>query len=147
LKLLLTAVMYHDCGFMIQANHHEALSCALAKESLPKFGYTTADIEMICGMIMATRLPQTPHNLLEQVICDADLDYLGRDDFFIIGDRLFKEFLFYGIVKDEMEWDQLQIRFLETHHYFTQTAINTRQAKKQQHLLLLKENISAKINY
>src|SRR3954464_7874662 len=66
LTLLLTAVLFHDSGFLISQKEHERLSCELVKEHLPKFGYTADQIERICGMIMATQIPQTPHNKLEK---------------------------------------------------------------------------------
>lgn len=141
LKLLLTAAMYHDCGFMLQAKDHERISCEIAAEVLPGFGYTAAQIGQISGMIMATRVPQKPNGLLEQIICDADLDYLGRDDFFTIGNKLFLELQVYGIIRDKKEWDSLQIRFLEEHHYFTKTAIHTRKARKDAYLAQLKAGL------
>src|SRR5215217_376820 len=98
MKLLLTAALFHDSGFLKGPKDHEKVSCDIAREHLPEFGYNAEQIETICGMIMATRIPQTPHNLLEQIICDADLDYLGRDDFFTIGNKLFDELSIYGII-------------------------------------------------
>lgn len=140
LKLLLTACMYHDSGFLQQNKNHEMLSCNIAKENLPKYNYTEEEIQVICGMIMATKLPQSPKNLMEEIICDADLDYLGRDDFFTIGNRLYLELKVYGLIKNEIEWDKLQISFLESHHYFTKTAIHLRKAKKDEHIAELKAN-------
>lgn len=139
LKLLLTAVMYHDCGFMVQSKDHEKIGCDIVREHLPGFDYTLEQIERICGMIMATRIPQTPHNLLEEIIADADLDYLGRDDFWTIGNKLFEELQMYGIIQTEDEWNALQIRFLDQHHYFTDTAIQTRQPKKDEYTAVLKK--------
>ena len=98
LTLLLTAALFHDSGFLMQQKGHEKISCDIARESLPQFDYTPEQIERICGMIMATRVPQNPHNLLEQIICDADLDYLGRDDFFSIGNSLYAELQVYGMI-------------------------------------------------
>lgn len=141
LTLLLTAAMYHDCGFMIQPKDHERISCEIAREALPLFSYTGEQIRRICGMIEATRVPQEPRNHLEQIICDADLDYLGRDDFWTIGDKLFLELQVYGIIRNEREWDALQVRFLEGHHYFTPTAIATRKPAKDAHLAQLKARL------
>ncbi len=138
LKLLLTAAMYHDCGFIVQAREHERISCEIARETLPGFGYSAAQIERICGMIMATQVPQQPHNLLEEILCDADLDYLGRDDFETIGNRLSLELQVYGLIGGQHEWNALQIKFLEAHHYFTATAIATRKPQKDAHLAQLK---------
>ncbi len=140
-KLLLTAVLFHDSGFLISQKEHERLSCDLAKQHLPDFEYTKPQIDRICGMIMATQIPQTPHNKLEQIICDADLDYLGRDDFFTIGDKLFDELVMYGIIDSELEWNKLQVRFLEKHTYFTDSAKKLRQAKKAENLVIVKSKI------
>ena len=139
LKLLLTAVLFHDSGFIVQSKEHEKIGCDIVREHLPRFDYTPEQIERICGMIMATRIPQTPHNLLEEIIADADLDYLGRDDFWTIGNTLFEELQMYGIIQTEDEWNALQIRFLDQHHYFTDTAIRTRQPKKDEYTAILKQ--------
>lgn len=143
LLLLKTAALYHDSGFTKTYQNHEDAGCEIARESLPDFGYSAAQIEKICGMIMATRIPQTPHNHLEQIICDADLYYLGRKDFYSIGNSLFQEFLNQGIVSDEVSWNELQVKFLSSHSYFTETAINKRQAKKDKHLQEVKELLMA----
>src|SRR5690606_41792165 len=98
-------------------------------------------IKKICGMIMATKVPQQPQNHLEEIICDADLDYLGREDFFIIGDKLFAELSMYGILSTEEEWNSLQVRFLEAHNYFNKTAIKNRQKKKDKYLKLDRKSV------
>ena len=141
LKLLLTAALFHDSGFLEGQKEHEKLSCSIAKEYLPGFDYNEEQINKICGMIMATNIPQSPKNLLEEILCDADLDYLGRNDFFIIGDRLFSELRMYGMINDEMDWNRLQVRFLETHHYFTKTAIKLRKEKKEEYLAIIKSRL------
>ncbi len=140
-RLLLTAVLFHDSGFLISQKEHERLSCEIAEQYLPDFGYTDEEIDRIRGMIMATQIPQTPHNKLEKIICDADLDYLGRDDFFTIGDKLFDELVMYGIIDNENEWNKLQVRFLEKHRYFTSSAKKLRKAKKTENLAIVKSKI------
>ncbi len=140
-QLLLTAVLFHDSGFLYSQKDHEKLSCELARLHLPEFDYGPEQIEQICGMIMATQIPQNPKNKLEEIICDADLDYLGREDFFKIGDKLFGELVMYGIIDDEHEWNKLQVRFLEKHHYFTKSAKKLRREKKAENLLLVKSKI------
>lgn len=141
LQLLLTAAAFHDAGFIHLRTGHEEESCRIARDVLPVYYYTDDDIEKICGMIMATRLPQSPHNHLEQILADADLDYLGRDDFFAIGDKLFKELLDAGAVKDRDEWNRLQLSFMEKHSYFTRTAITQRKAKKDDNIKQVKAKL------
>lgn len=141
LLLLKTAALFHDSGFLQGAQEHERKSCDIARQYLPGYGYTAAQLEKICGMIMATRIPQSPANHLEQILADADLDYLGRDDFFTIGNRLYEELSMFGIVNTERDWNLLQERFLESHHYFTPTAIRWRAAKKQENLDKIKAQL------
>ncbi|HLG34508.1 MAG TPA: HD domain-containing protein [Bacteroidia bacterium] len=139
MELLRVAVLFHDSGFMVNPKNHEQIGCDLAKENLPRFGYSEKEIETICGMILATCYPQKPNNLLEEIICDADLDYLGRDDFFSIGNNLMKEMNLNGSIKDEKDWNKLQESFLSSHHYFTLTSNELRSEKKKAHLEKIRE--------
>ena len=141
LMLLKAAALFHDTGFLYGAKDHEENSCEIAQEYLPNYGYSQSQIDKIKGMIMATKIPQSPNNHLEQILADADLDYLGRDDFFTIGDKLFDELTMFGIVNSERDWNLLQEKFLENHHFFTQTAINNRNQKKQQNLEIIKSKL------
>ena len=134
LVLLRTAALFHDIGFLTTYRGHEARGCEVVRAVLPGFGYTPEQIAAICGMIMATQLPQTPHNHLEEILCDCDLDYLGRTDFYHIGSTLFDEFKAYGVVKTEEDWNRLQVSFLTQHRYFTRTANHLRQPLKERHL-------------
>jgi len=144
LTLLLTAVLFHDSGFLRSPQDHERHGCDIVKEHLPAYGYTPEQIERICGMIMATKIPQTPHNKLEKIICDADLDYLGRDDFPVIGDKLYDELCMYGIISTPQDWFRLQVQFLTSHHYFTRSAVKLRKAKKGEHLKRIRSIIKNK---
>lgn len=139
LTLLKIAALYHDAGFTMQDLEHEKAGCDLVREKLPEFGFAPQQVELICEMIMATRIPQTPRNKLARILCDADLDYLGRADFVRIGETLFREMQHYGVLSTEREWNELQVRFLERHKYFTATNKRLREPVKQQHLSEVKE--------
>lgn len=141
-KLLKTAALYHDSGFTVTYKDHEEKGCEIVRKNLPRFGYSPEEIERICGMIMATKIPQSPKNKLEEIICDADLDYLGRNDFHPIGSTLFEEFKAHGVIQNEEGWNRLQVGFLESHHYFTPTNINRRNPQKQAYLNELKNIVS-----
>ena len=140
--LLKTAALFHDSGFLFVYKGHEEKSCELASEILPDYHYSPHDIEIIRGMIMSTQIPQSPRNELEEIICDADLDYLGRDDFEPIAASLFQELANCKMVTDVDTWNNIQVNFIEAHQYFTQTNKATREDKKQGHLLKLKELIN-----
>jgi predicted metal-dependent HD superfamily phosphohydrolase len=143
LFLLKVACLYHDSGFLFIYKEHETAGCKLAQEELPKFNLTPSQIERICGMIMATKIPQTPHNQLEEIICDADLDYLGRNDFFSIGQTLFAEWKARKIVNTSEEWNRIQVNFFKQHHYFTATNKKLRGVKKLGHLKIIETKLEA----
>jgi len=144
LRLLQIAALYHDYGFVSVYKGHEEVSCEIFMKEFKDAGLSGEDKKRICGMIMATKIPQNPTNLLEEIICDADLDYLGRTDFYIISERLKKEFLHFGIVQTEQEWESLQVKFFKSHRYFTKSSMQQRNPLKLQHLqeLIMKLNKS-----
>jgi len=137
-KILEVAALLHDSGFLLSMENHEEHGCILAREILPGYGFEKDEINKICTLIMATKLPQQPESILEKIICDADLDYLGRKDFFVLGEGLFHEFLARGIVKDFCNWDKVQINFLSEHKYFTESSILMREPSKMKHLEMVK---------
>lgn len=112
--------------------------CSIAREALPEFGYSEAQTQRVCDPVMATKLPTGPKDALGMILCDADLDYLGRSDFFRIGATLFQEFKHYGIVKDERDRNELQVRFMESQTYYTPISRAEREPQKQVHLLKVK---------
>ncbi|MEQ1587575.1 MAG: tetratricopeptide repeat protein [Cyclobacteriaceae bacterium] len=132
--LLKLAALFHDAGFIHSPKNHEAKGAEMVKEILPAYGLSKEQVEAIANMIKATRIPQSPATQLEKVLCDADLDYLGRDDFYEIGSRLLEELKAQGVVETEREWNLVQKTFLESHRYHTKFSNETRENKKQQHL-------------
>jgi HD superfamily phosphodiesterase len=137
LFLLKVACLYHDSGFLFTYREHEVAGCNLAKKELPAFGLDQQQIDIICGLIMATRIPQTPLTKLEEVICDADLDYLGREDFLPISHNLFLELKARKFITTEKEWNQIQINFFKQHAFFTETNKRLRTQKKSHHLEMI----------
>lgn len=134
LALLHAAVLWHDTGFINTYSYHEEESCLLARQYLPGYGYPDSDIEIICGMIMATKIPQSPKNKLEEIIADADLEYLGTDNAKKHADALFKELQYLNPNLSVKEWNKIQIGFLQKHHYFTNFCINNREPVKLAYL-------------
>ncbi len=143
LMLLQTAAVFHDSGFLETYKGHEEVSCRFARDLLPGYGYTNKDIDKVLEMIRATQIPQSPKSFLSKILCDADLDYLGRNDFDPISHGLFKELIAYNMVQDEKQWNKIQVSFLSNHNYFTKTAKETREAKKQKKLDELKSIVAS----
>ena len=109
-------------------------------KGLSNYAFDESEITLMTGMIMATKVPQSPKSLQEMVLCDADLDYLGREDFPVINTRLKNELLAFGFIKDLNEWNELQVNFLSKHCYFTNSSVVLREPVKREHLASLKQN-------
>lgn len=142
LHLLLVAAAYHDCGFLYGHEDHEEKGTEIAREALSKFGFGQPEIDQICIMIIATQVPQRPTDKLAYILCDADLDYLGRDDFEPIADSLFKELQHLNIVTDIKVWNRIQVGFLSDHIYHTSYGKKHRQPKKEMHLEKIRSIVS-----
>lgn len=120
--LVKTAALLHDIGFLQHHEEHESLSASMARKMLPDYGYSQDEIEQICVMIMSTKLPQSANDPLSQILCDADLFYLGGERYEHFAAALFEEMKRFKRVQTEHEWMLKQIEFLKTHQYFTVTA-------------------------
>ena len=129
--LLKTAALFHDTGFLQKMEGHEEISCELARKHLPHFEYTQDEIEHICRIIMATRLPQTPADKLGEILCDADLSYLGEEDYIRRSQHLFHELRHNHLIETQEEWVIRQVEFLTSHNYFTATAKAEKDAAKK----------------
>ncbi|TRX21598.1 HD domain-containing protein [Flavobacterium franklandianum] len=141
LKLLLVGAVYHDAGYLIQNNNHEQISCEIARQYLPQFLYTEEEIDLICGIIMATKIPQRPKTHLEEIICDADLNYLGRTDFLSIQEKLYEEMYAFGYIENKKEWNKVQLNFMQNHHFFTPTVIKHNYLQKEKNIAIVQSKI------
>jgi hypothetical protein len=129
--LLKTAGLFHDVGHTVTYDGHEYQGTLIAREMLPKYSYTSGQIERICSIIMSTKLPPKPTNLLEDIICDSDLDYLGRADFIPVSNTLFEELKAQNKMGSLNDWNKMQVKFISGHQYFTKTARSLREVNKQ----------------
>ena len=143
MHILKTAALLHDAGFMQTYKDHEHAGMELARQMLPNEGYSQEQIDRICRLIECTILTEEPQNLLERIIRDADLDYLGRDDYFPISQELYKELLEMNLIKEiDFEWCHGQITFLQEHTYYTDYSRKVRNPVKVKHIQWLQEQIT-----
>jgi adenylate cyclase len=129
--ILKTAGLFHDAGHTVAYDNHEFYGAQLARELLPAYDYTPEQIERICSIILATRLPPKPSDLLENIICDSDLDYLGRSDFIPVSNTLYEELKAQNKIGSLNDWNKIQVKFISGHQYFTETARSLREVNKQ----------------
>lgn len=139
IRLLEVGAAFHDIGFLQAYEGHEEAGVQIATAVLPAMGFGPLHLDCVASLIRATRLPQTPHNLLEEIMVDADLDVLGRDDFFDRNELLRKELASIGRPFTWQQWQLEQLRFLRQHTYFTPVARALRNEGKRRHIAIIEE--------
>lgn len=134
LFLIKLGALFHDIGFIEQNINHEQKGCEICTDMLNQYQFKQEDIEKICGIIMATQIPQQPLNLNERIVADADLEYLGTDLFYPVSQHLYHEFRhFYpGLGLDK--FNEIQVEFISHHKYHTDYCIQHLEEKKQENL-------------
>ncbi len=144
IMILRTAALYHDAGFIVRYENNEEFAIKLAMANLPRFGYTTEQIDQVVSIIRCTAHGQIPETLLQKLMCDADHDYLGRADYFNVARKLRIELENFGKHMSDQEWLTFQLDYLEqTHRYYTQTAKNIRVQSKKIRIQELKDQLKA----
>ena len=138
--LINTAGLYHDLGYLERYINNEKIGAKIASNILPLFNYSKNQINQIEQMIMATRLnydnskiiqSASPNNILEKIICDADLYHLGHPNFLKERDRLRTELKAFGGKISKNEWLHQQLSFLEGHEYLTYSAKLLKKPQKE----------------
>lgn len=140
LELLKLAALFHDTGFIDNPKDHEEKGCKIAQTYLAE-DLSEDELSKIYGMIMATKIPQSPTNHLENILADADLEYLGTDLFEEIGESLFEELKHFNPNFTSQAWDELQLVFMQKHNYHTDYCQKYREPKKQENLLSVKKRL------
>ena len=134
LNLIKIAALYHDIGFTISNIEHEKKGCKIATKQLKNFGYSQEEIKAVCGMIMATKIPQNPQNHLEEIIADADLEYFATSNYQQIAHNLFLELHQYNPRLTTNEWKAIQVDFLKNHYYHTDYCKRYKTFRKKRNL-------------
>ena len=141
IELVNAAALWHDAGYIKTYKGHERESVRLATQYLPAYGYSGEEIDRISGMIMATSVPQSPRNKLEDIVADADLEYLGTDEAGHTAELFFKELKHLDPSLTREKWDRKQISFLKSHHYFTRFCKERKEGPKSLYLKSLLEQV------
>ena len=136
IEILLIAAWFHDTGYANGGGEgHEARSCKLATEFLSKNNFTKEEIELACGCIMATKMPQKPNSLLQEIIADADMAHLGRKSYWDRTGRIRQELLMTrSMIMSEQEWFDFEIDFMTNHRFHTAFGSELYDKRKHKHI-------------
>jgi predicted metal-dependent HD superfamily phosphohydrolase len=141
--IVMAAVWFHDLGYMVDMAAHEEKGAGLAVDFFTEQHVDKKLVGLIKNCIMATKMPQAPKTLLEEIVCDADLFHLGTDEFKEKDKLLRKEIqLLHHVEISKAQWYSKSIMFLESHTYHTDFCRLLLNAAKEKNLEYLKKRLA-----
>ena len=143
IALLKLAALYHDLGFLVQRANHESAGVELFMQEAIDSEISEEEKQTVASLIMVTKIPQQPKTLLESIICDADLDYLGREDFPSIAEFLYLELKACGEMNDRARWNEIQLSFLGAHQYHTESSRKLRTNGLQNNIEFVRRRLAS----
>lgn len=147
MDIIQISAWFHDTGYVEKSDGHEELSAMFASNFLTEENYSSKKIEEIVNCILATKVPQEPKNHFQNIICDADLNHIGRKTFFLRNDKFREEFENHSNRKlTEYEWLTKTIDFVTHHHFFTDYAIKNFLNQKNENIKILQEQLDKALN-
>lgn len=144
-EIVTLAAWFHDTGFIERSQNHEDASIEIAKKFLSEHNYSNEKTEKIIGCINATRYPQSPKNILEEIIADADLFHIGTKDYNGRSDLLRIEWEKAANKNyTDLEWLKINTDFLAGHKFYTRYAKKTLDENKAETLVKLQKEFRKK---
>jgi len=141
-ELLITAAYFHDTGYIREYDKNEPIAARMVGRILKLIGYKSNEIEKIQKMILATDLAVEPKTHVEKILCDADLDHFGREDFFKLDAKLREGRRLRGIdVSDDAKWYRGTLSIITNHQYYTQSQQKLREKDKQKNIKRLLDKL------
>ena len=134
-ELLIAAAYFHDTGYIREYAKNEPIAARMAGRILQLIGYKPEEIQKVQKMILATDLAREPKTHIEKILCDADLDNLGREDFFKLDSKLREGRHIRGLdVSDDVKWYKGTFEVMKNHRYYTESQIKLREKEKQKNM-------------
>ncbi len=139
-EILNLAAWFHDTGHITRYRGHEEISQQIAFTWLRAAAYPRRKLDQVLSCIAATKLPQTPSNKLEEIVCDADLFHLSQSGYCETQAKLRAELeLIFDKTYTNKEWALENMAFIEGHHYFTSYGRSVLEKQKSLNKIKCKE--------
>jgi predicted metal-dependent HD superfamily phosphohydrolase len=143
--ICIIAAWFHDIGYYEDALNHEEVGAKKAEEFLMSNGVDEETTRAVKNCVLATKIPQNPTDLLEQIVCDADLYHFGTDEFQVQNKLMRKETELMNNVKiDKDEWQSSTLLLMENHHFHTDYCNKELNQKKKENLRKLEKKVRNK---
>ncbi len=134
-ELLVAAAYFHDTGYIREYEKNEPIAARMAGRILNLIGYKSDEVEKVQEMILATDLEVEPKKRVEKILCDADFDHWGREDFFELDGKLREGRRLRGVdVSDDATWYRSTLEFIKRHQYYIESQKKLRGKGKQKNI-------------
>jgi predicted metal-dependent HD superfamily phosphohydrolase len=141
-ELVIAAAYFHDTGYVREFDKNEPIAARMAGRILKLIGYHPDEIEKIQNMILATDLACEPETQAERILCDADLDHFGREDFFELDAKLREGRRARGVdVSDDEKWYRGTLEIIKAHRFYTESQKKLREKEKQKNIMKLSDRL------
>ncbi len=142
LETVLIAAWFHDLGYCDSLDEHELKSAEMARKFLRQYNLEEERVSQVEGCILATKMPQQPANLLEQVLCDADLVHLASQEYCELAEKLKDELAYSKNMNlTKQDWWAINLQFIQEQEFFTDYAQEHFAEGKKQNLQLIKAQL------
>ena len=143
-ELLITAAYFHDTGYIREYDKNEPIAARMAGRILKLIGYKPNEIEKIQNMILSTDLAVEPKTHLEKILCDADLDHLGRPDFLELDAKLREGRRNRGVdVSDDEKWYRGTLDLMKNHKFYAESQKISKEKEKQKNIQMLIDKLKS----
>jgi len=141
------SALFHDAGYVDDYVGHEAKSAEYAAAFLRSKSVDEENINLVVGAILATKIPQQPKNIIDKIVCDADLMHLASDDYFEQAELIRQEWTNMGRGKlDKYQFELNSLTFFREHRFKTEYGRTVLQAKKEENAKQLGKRIIEHVN-
>ncbi|MEM6395179.1 MAG: Pycsar system effector family protein [Bacteroidota bacterium] len=135
-QVLVYAAWFHDLGYDQGWEEHELRSAEIARSYISEHQLLTDEqLDKVEQCIRATKMPHDPQNLLERILCDADLSHLGDKSYWDRCGRVRQEYaLTRDLIMSDQEWIDFELNFMLAHNYHTPEAEELFGDQKDKHV-------------
>jgi class 3 adenylate cyclase len=138
--LLRTAALFLNIGFIGGYDNQENRSAEYARAILPDYNYTEKQIGIVSNLILSSKWPPEPQNMLEMALYDIKMEYIGRADFIRLYKLLFLEQNQYMRSVDVLEFKRAQLEIIKNYQFFTDSARRLREISLEEQLERIKND-------
>lgn len=141
--MVMVAAWFCDLGYYTDTLEHQQAGAELARSFLQEEEAEEVDIKAVTDCLLATKPPQNPTTLLEQIVCDAQLYYLVSDKYTEKAKLLRKETQrLHQTQVDKTEWTKQQVQWLASHQFHTEYFREHQSKRKQLNIELLNKKLT-----